>query len=73
MSLLVARYIRDIFIILEKGNIESDVYNNALSISNVIDKLFKDNNLSKFDINVLNYVAIGYSYSDVAKILSTSM
>ena len=72
MSLLVARYIRDLFIILEGGDIESDVYNNALSISNIIDKLFKNSNISKFDLDVLNYVASGYSYSDVAKFLSTS-
>jgi DNA-binding CsgD family transcriptional regulator len=72
MSLLVARYIRDLFIILEKGNIESDVYNNALSISNIIDKLYKESNLSKFDIDVLDFIASGYSYSDVAKTLSIS-
>jgi hypothetical protein len=72
MSLLVARYIRDLFIILEGGDIESDVYNNALSISNIIDKLFKGNNISEFDLDVLNYVASGYSYSDVARFMLTS-
>ena len=72
MSLLVARYIRDIFLILEKGDIESDVYNNALSVSNVISRLHSDGNISDFDLRVLNYVASGYSYSETSRLLSTS-
>lgn len=72
MSLLVARYIRDIFMILEKGNIESDVFNNALSISTVISRLHREGNISDFDLEVLDYVAYGYSYSETSKLLSTS-
>ncbi len=72
MSLLVARYIRDIFIILEKRDIESDVYNNALSISTVISKLHSDGNISDFDLKVLNYIAIGHTYLETSKFLSTS-
>ncbi len=72
MSLLVEEYIRSLFMILEEGKLESDVYSNALSISYLIKKLHGDGNLSQFDVNVLNEIASGYSYSEVAKRLTVS-
>ncbi|KKN45701.1 hypothetical protein LCGC14_0680190 [marine sediment metagenome] len=72
MSLLVEEYIRSLFMILEEGKLESDVYSNALSISYLIKKLQGDGNLSQFDIDVLNDIAGGYSYSEVARRLGVS-
>jgi hypothetical protein len=69
MSLLVASYIKEIYMILDKGDIESEIYNNALNIKMTIKKLALSKNLSSFDLRVLDGVASGYSYSELSELL----
>lgn len=70
MSLIVENYIKDIYIILDKGDIESETYNNALNIEIAIKKLSTSGNLSKLDIDILNLVAEGFSLNEISKIMN---
>lgn len=72
MSLLVNQYIRAIFRILEEGSIETPAYNNALSIKHTIERLHKTGGLSDTDIKIINLIAQGYSYAEVASIVGMS-
>ena len=69
MSLLVESYLRSLGLILDKGDIESDSYTNALSIQTTIKKLYENHKLSKFDLSVLEKVSIGYGYAEIANLL----
>lgn len=69
MSLLVEEYIRQLVVILDDGDIESDSYSNALSIKMVIEKLYKTKNISDFDLRVLELITNGYGYSEIAEML----
>ena len=66
MSALVEQYIRDIVNIRESGRIDTDLYNNALSISIVLERLFKNKNINSFDVDVVRLISWGYSFSETA-------
>lgn len=66
MSLIVEEYIKRLYEIYEKGDIESESFNNALSIVNLIKKLHSENQLSDFDVVTLTGVAGGFSLSEIA-------
>lgn len=70
MSMLIEEYIRSLYMILGTGNIEDESYNNALSIQHTIKKLYERKYISFFDLQVLDAMARGYGYSDVAKLLN---
>lgn len=69
MSRLVEEYLRELVVILDEGDIESDSYNNALSIKMVIEKLYKAKNITNFDLNVIELISNGYGYSEIAEML----
>ncbi len=69
MSQIVEEYVKALHMILDDGNIESDQYNNALSIKMTFEKLYKNEQISLFDARVLNGVASGFSFSEIALIL----
>lgn len=69
MSQIVEEYIRQLHFILDEGDIESDQFNNALSIKDTIEKLYKNGQITMFDVQILNGVAGGYNFSDMALIL----
>jgi len=69
MSLLISQYIRDIHRILEQKDIESDEYNNAVLIAKAIEDMDRNNVLTSFEKEVLNYVSQGYSYREIASAL----
>lgn len=69
MSQIVEEYVKVLHFILDAGDIESDQFNNALSVKMTIEKLFDNEQISKFDARVLNGVAGGFSFSEIALIL----
>ncbi len=69
MSLIVREYIKSLNVILDAGDIESSQYNNALSIKITIEKLYSNNQISSFDLRVLNGIANGFTFSEIALLL----
>jgi hypothetical protein len=69
MSQIVEEYVRLIHFILDAGDIESNQFNNALSVKMTIEKLYKNEQISRFDARVLNGVASGFSFSEIALLL----
>ncbi|KKN54325.1 hypothetical protein LCGC14_0593030 [marine sediment metagenome] len=69
MSQIVEGYVRELHFILDAGNIESDQFNNALSVKMTIEKLHENDQISLFDAQVLSGVANGFSFSEIALIL----
>jgi DNA-binding CsgD family transcriptional regulator len=70
MSLVVENYIKELYMILAKGDIESETFNNALSIEMAIMKLSKSGNLSRLDIEILRKVAEGFSLNEISNLLN---
>ena len=66
MSLIVEEYIKSLYHILDAGNIESDQFNNALSIQTTIEMLKEKDNISEFDVGVLHGIASGFNFSELA-------
>ena len=66
MSLIVEEYIKSLYSILDKGDIESDQFNNALSIKNTVAMLRERGNVSDFDLRVLHGIASGFNFSEIA-------
>jgi len=69
MSKIVEEYIRSLYLILDDGDIESDQFNNALNIQMTINKLLERGNLRDFDIKVINGIASGFNFSEIATLL----
>ncbi len=69
MSQIVEEYIKSLHFILDAGDIESDQFNNALSVKMTIEGLYKNDQISLFDAQVLNGVASGFSFSEIALML----
>ena len=69
MSKIVEEYIKSLYRILDAGDIESDQFNNALSIQTTIKKLQGRGNLKNFDVQVLNGIASGFNFSEIAILL----
>lgn len=68
MSTLVEHYIKSLNEILEGSDIESDPFNNALDIIQVIDDLHINGYISDFDLSVINAIASGYNFSEISEI-----
>jgi len=71
MSWVVGQYIRDMAFLKEITDINSDVYNNALLVEQVVEKLVKENLITEFEKEVLWAIGAGYSYSEAARILGS--
>lgn len=71
MSWLIEEYIKQIPYIKERGNIDSDEYNNALIIELTIEKMMKQNLISDFEKDVLWAISVGYNYSEAARLLDS--
>jgi hypothetical protein len=69
MSKIVEEYIKSLYYIIDAGDIESDQFNNALSIEETIKTLHKRGNVSDFDVKVLNGIATGFNFSEIATLL----
>jgi len=67
MSLLVEEYIRSLHMILDSGKINSDVYNNALSIQLQLERLYEGGMLSEKELQVVTFTSFGYSFAEVSK------
>jgi len=65
MSLLVEEYIRSLHMILESGKIDSDTYNDALSIQWQIERLHEGGMLSDRDMEIIKFISFGYSFAEV--------
>ncbi len=69
MSKIVEEYVKALYSIVDAGNIESDQFNNALSIQETIKILYEKGNISEFDVRVLNGIATGFNFSEIATLL----
>jgi hypothetical protein len=69
MSQIVEEYVRSLHLILDAGEIESNQYNNALSVKMTIERLLKNGQISSFDLRVLNGIASGFTFSEIALLL----
>ena len=67
MSWLVAQYIQDLHMIKERGDINSDEFNNAILIEACINNLEKDGLLSEVERNIIDAVSYGYNFSEIAR------
>jgi len=70
MSWIVGEYIRQLHFIKERGNINSDVYNNVIMIEMTLDDMLKNDIITQRENDVVWAVSAGYSYSEIARILS---
>ncbi len=70
MSWIIGEYIRQYAYLKERADINSDSYNNVIMIEMVIEKMIEDNLLSEKENNVIWCVSAGYSYSEIARLLS---
>jgi len=70
MSWIVGEYIRQLHFIKERGNINSDAYNNVIMIEKTLDDMLKNDIITQRESDVVWAVSAGYSYSEVARILS---
>lgn len=68
MSLLIEEYIKSLNEILERGDVESEQFNNALNIQTTIQKLHKKGSITDFDLQVLNSVASGFNFTEIGVI-----
>lgn len=69
MSWIVGEYIRQLHYIKEKGNINSDAYNNAIMIEMTLDNMLKNDTITQRESDVVWSVSAGYSYSEIARVL----
>lgn len=69
MSWIIGEYIRQIHYIKERGNINSDSYNNAIIIEKTMDDMVKNNTITQRENDVVWSVSAGYSYSEIARVL----
>ena len=69
MSLLVEEYIRSLHMILESGKINSDLYNDALSIQLQIERLYRGGMLSDKELKIIVYTSYGYSFAEVGDLV----
>lgn len=69
MSQIVREYVKVLHVILDAGDIESNQYSNALSVKMTIEKLYSNSQISSFDIRVLNGIANGFTFSEIALLL----
>lgn len=69
MSWIVGEYIRQLHYIKERGNINSDVYNNALMIEKTLEDMLENKNITQRESDVVWAVSAGYSYSEIARML----
>ena len=69
MSRIVEEYVRSLYIILESGDINDDMYNNALSIQILIKRLHKEGLISNEEVIIIDKIASGYSFAEVGEAL----
>lgn len=69
MSWIIGEYIRQIHFIKERGNINSNSYNNAIIIEKTMDDMVKNNTITQRESDVVWSVSAGYSYSEIARVL----
>lgn len=69
MSKIVEQYVRDLYSILDAGDIESEQFNNALNIQQTVETLYGRGNIAEFDVRVLNGIATGFNFSEIATLL----
>jgi hypothetical protein len=70
MSWIIGEYIRQLPYIKEGADIDSDVYNNAIMIEKTISDLVEKNIITQRESDVIWAVSAGYSYSEIARMLS---
>lgn len=71
MAWIIEEYVKQLPYIKERGDIESDTYNNAIMIEKVIDDMNDQNLISEFEHDILWAISAGYSYSEAARILNS--
>jgi len=69
MSKIVEEYVKSLYGILDAGDIESEQFNNALSIQQTVKTLHRRGNITEFDVRVLNGIATGFNFSEIATLL----
>lgn len=69
MSWIIGEYVRQIHYIKERGNINSDSYNNAIIIEKTIADMIENSTITQRENDVIWAVSAGYSYSEIARIL----
>lgn len=71
MSWIISQYLRELPYIKEKGDIESDTYNNAILIEKAINDMDDKGLLTDFEKDVIIAVVQGFNFSEVSRLLST--
>lgn len=69
MSWLVGEYIRSLPYITERGDINSDDFNNAIMIEKCIKDMAKKGLLSEMELNIVSLVYSGYNYEEIGNLL----
>jgi len=72
MSRIVEEYVRSLYIILESGDINNDVYNNALSIQILIKRLYGEGLISNEEVTIIDKIASGYSFAEVGDMMNVT-
>ena len=70
MSWIIGQYIREIPYIMEKGDINSDSFNNCLMLQRCIKNMNSQGLLSDIEKDILIGVSEGYNYTELSKILN---
>lgn len=70
MSWIIGQYIRELPYIIERGDINSDDFNNCLLIQRCIGNMDSKGLLSSLEKDILIGVVEGYNYTELAKILN---
>lgn len=69
MSKIVQEYFRDLIEIKDSNDIESDVFNQAISLEKCVKDLFITKKITTTDLKIIQHVIMGYNYSEIAEIL----
>jgi len=70
MSWIIGEYLRQLPYIKERADINSDTYNNAIMIEKTLDDMLKNELITQQENDVIWSVIAGYSYSEIARLLS---
>ncbi len=71
MSWIIGQYLRELPYIKEKGDIESDTYNNAILIEKAINDMDEKGLLTDFEKDVIIAIVQGFNFSEISRLLST--
>lgn len=72
MSRLVELYFKEFIRIKADPDLESDVYNNVLSIESCVTNMKELDLVTELELQVLDGIIMGYNFSELAKLLGVN-